>query len=938
MSLVIGLALTLLAATGQWLGLWQPLERLAADARWRHFAADTPPPSNRIVHVDIDDLSIARTGRWPWPRSYLARVVDELRRAGAEVIAFDILIDEPQPPRAVRQNTPARPEAPDARSDDPNAGSLRLVHDDDRLVQSIEQAGNVVMAMVAARRSARGPVARQAIERLVDDPLLDADPLVTSMQLTGERAAYVRESLSLLKERAIRRRLLSLVDARGRLPAFDSCRAVILADLPDSVTGAVEQRILRREYDTVRSLAHLRRATLPSPRPDDPVTARTPLWPITRAAAGVGSVTYEADPDGHVRSVPLWISEGGRLYPHFALVIACRMLDVPIGTLRIVDHRTVIPDAAMADGTRQDIRIPMRRARHGDGWTLDRDRVTIPWPSDATSWQGLYTPNGNAPSRHVSIGRLVEAPRERADLADNELQADLHAAAILNEPMLQGFGIAPLKADYIAMIDARESGELSAVQIAERTGLRAKVLDKAEQVLGMFEGLDDLSDEEAALKQSLQTHARFLKMHKAEAQRGRKAIADYQRSLRDRVEGAACLVGWTATGSIADFVPTWLDGRTPGVAIHGAVLNGILTDHIVRRAPLGVDVGLVGLVGLLVSIVTARLAPVGALLVTVGLVAGYVLVNGMVLFDRMDLQAAAAGPAAAAGLAWISITVYRLVREQRERARITRQFKNYVSRDLVDLLVANPNLIKQGRHELTCMFSDIAGFTGVSERLGPEQTIELLNRYLRAMTHQIIDGRGTVNKYLGDGIMAFWGAPLDDDQHTLNACRSMLRCIEQMKRLADDERLVGLPRLFMRVGIATGPMMVGDCGAPPERSDYTVIGDTVNLASRLEASNTQFGTQVLLNRRTHERVADDVVARPIGRIVVVGRDEPEPVYELLAMNAQATDAQRRFAKASAEAVAAYADGDFERAGRCFEDLAGQFGRSELTDLYLDRCR
>lgn len=932
-SLLIGLALTALAAGGEGLGLWQPVERIAADWRWRYAANHTPDPSDRVVHVDIDDLSLARTGRWPWPRTYLAHVVDELHRAGARVIAFDLLLDDPQRPRAV----PVEPATTDANTA-ADAPAFRLIEDDRRLVRSVERAGNVVAAMVASREAAEGPVARRSVAALEQDPAIDAEALIERLGLAGEEATFVRDSINLLKERAVRARLQALAEQRGQLPSVPVCRELIFPEIDAAVRDAAEINLLQRQHEAVRSLGHLRRATVRSHRGDDPVSVRTPLWPLTRAAAGVGSVTYEADPDGHVRSVPLWVSDRGRLYPHFALVIACHFLDVPLGSVRVTDEATILPGATWPDGTRGEVRVPMLAARPGDGWGLPRDRVMVPWPSNAQRWERLFDPGGESRGQHISIGTLVEAPDERADLAHNELQADLHAAAILNQPLLQGFGIAELKADYIRLIAAREAGALTAAEVGQRAQLRQAVLDKAEQVLGMFEGLTDLADDERALKQTLTRHAPYLALHMAEAQRGREAIASYERRLREQVEGAACLIGWTATGSIADFVPTWLDERTPGVVIHGAVLNGILTRHFVDRAPPWLDAAMVVLVGVLVSIVTALVAPIRALAIAGGVVAAFLAVNAFVAFDRLDVQVAAAGPGITAALAWMSITVYRLVLEQRERARITKQFKNYVSRDLVDLIVADPSLIKQGRHELTCMFSDIAGFTSVSERLGPEQTIGLLNEYLRAMTHEIMDGRGTVNKYLGDGIMAFWGAPLDDDQHTLNACRSMLRCIGQMDKLGEDERFGDLPRLFMRVGIATGPMMVGDCGAPPDRSDYTVIGDTVNLASRLESSNKQFGTQVLLNRRTHELVAGDVLARQVGRIVVVGRDQPEPVYELLAMADHATDAQRRFAADTDAAVAAYVNGAFDEAVKRFEQFAERYGPSPLIDLYIGLCR
>ena len=364
-------------------------------------------------------------------------------------------------------------------------------------------------------------------------------------------------------------------------------------------------------------------------------------------------------------------------------------------------------------------------------------------------------------------------------------------------------------------------------------------------------------------------HPRLRDFAQAEAT-SRQLIHDRRAELREKVSGKICLVGWTATGSITDKIHTALHPDTPGVVGHGAVINQILTGHYLTRVSVWVDVLVIFLLGAGVTLITSWMPPVRALVVSTVIGTVYVLLNGVALFDYGNTVVAIAGPSVAGMAAWMSVTVYRLVREQRERARITKQFKNYVSKDLVDLLVADPMLIKQGRHELTCMFCDIAGFTKVSEQLGPEEIIELLNRYLRVMTHRIMDGRGTVNKYMGDCIMAFWGAPLDDDTHTLNACRSVMSCFDAMRELEKDPFFQKLPKLTIRFGLATGPMMVGDCGAPPDRSDYTVIGDTVNLASRLGVGQ-QAVRYARPHQRSHRRAAGRHDAGPPDRSAAGGR-------------------------------------------------------------------
>lgn len=1002
-SVSIGLAATALVMALAAAGLADWLERPMLDVRSRWFATATPPPSPRIVHIDIDDRSLVATQRWPWPRAMLGQVVDELDRAGAKVIAFDVLFTERQPRRPVLQgeagaqaeSSPTDPTGaidasvdegvPDmdtgagdagvaVAADDVAARRVEVIDDDRRFAEAIVRAGNVVLA-VYAQPDPPNPLAERVVVLVMTEPLLDADAVVARLGLTGDDATRVRSRLPALKAEAFARLLWALAEARGRAPTLAEARAAILPDLPAYVVGSPELTLLGQQRDAVASRLELDRRLSPADIADDPVRLVTPIPPLMAAADAVGSVSYEADADGKVRSVPLWVVHDGRRVPHFALAIACAYWNIPVDDLRVSDDATIVP-AGDGDGDGGDAEgqgpgdqprrvVPMLHARGGEGWLYENHRMLVAWPTNAPRWEHLLDPQQARTVGHIPIGPIVELHRLRRRVAHNRRQADLALVNLAGHEVVGGMFGGDRRVQAFAELlhqadaDAANAGPGDSPDSAgagdparRRAELRRYTLDQIDRLKQQFDRLLALAEADAdaaaalaeeialaraaapALDQAIANH----RAARAAADAGADQIARFEAQLAQQVDGAICLIGWTATGSLADFVPTSIDERTPGVVVHAAVLNSLLTGHFIDRAPLGVDLLIIAALGLVATAATALLPPVLALAIGLAMAFGYFVFNGWLLYDVADVWVAAAAPLLAAGLAWITITVYRLIAEQRERARITRQFKNYVSGDLVDLIVANPALIKQGRHELTCMFSDIAGFTSVSERLGPEKTIDLLNEYLRTMTHQIMAGRGTVNKYLGDGIMAFWGAPLDDDQHTLNACRSMLRCIEQMRQLQNEPRFADLPRLFMRVGIATGPMMVGDCGAPPERSDYTVIGDTVNLASRLESANKQFGTQVLLNHRTYQLVKDRMIARPVGRIRVVGKQQYEQPFELLGERGEADDETAAKCELTEAAVEAYIAGDFERAAKLFEQLDQRFGPIPLTRRYLDSCR
>ena len=202
---------------------------------------------------------------------------------------------------------------------------------------------------------------------------------------------------------------------------------------------------------------------------------------------------------------------------------------------------------------------------------------------------------------------------------------------------------------------------------------------------------------------------------------------------------------------------------------------------------------------------------------------------------------------------------------------------------MIDQIVKDPESLKLGgvRRELSIFFSDLAGFSGISEGLDAEPLTQLLNDYLGDMTTIILDADGTLDKYEGDAIMAFWNAPIEQDDHAARAVRSALRC---QAKLADERESLSARAkapMTMRIGVHTGALVVGNMGSD-DRFDYTVLGDAANLASRLEGANKAFGTEILISESTWEqakRADPSLQARPVGLITVVGRTEPVMVYE-----------------------------------------------------------
>jgi adenylate cyclase len=267
-------------------------------------------------------------------------------------------------------------------------------------------------------------------------------------------------------------------------------------------------------------------------------------------------------------------------------------------------------------------------------------------------------------------------------------------------------------------------------------------------------------------------------------------------------------------------------------------------------------------------------------------------------------------------------------------------FRRYVPAELVRQLIQTGEGATLGGHkrELTVFFSDIAGFTTVAEQMGPEELMLHLSEYFDELTRILGDEKGTVDKYIGDGIMAFWGAPLPDEDHAGRACQAALRCQEGIRELNRKWAEAGKIALPTRIGLSTGETVVGNVGSS-ERINYTVMGDNVNLASRLEGVNRLYATQILVSPATYERTSDRFWFRPVDIIAVKGKTAQTTVYELVGRKEEGdTGAMAELCKEFTRGFNAYLKRDWTGAGDIFSRLSQKFPNDAATRLYLARCR
>jgi len=277
--------------------------------------------------------------------------------------------------------------------------------------------------------------------------------------------------------------------------------------------------------------------------------------------------------------------------------------------------------------------------------------------------------------------------------------------------------------------------------------------------------------------------------------------------------------------------------------------------------------------------------------------------------------------------------------EGRERQFIRRTFSQYMDKTIVDHVLQNPDIVKPGgkKARVTVLFADIAGFTTISERNSPEDTALMLHRVLNELTEVVIAEKGVVDKYIGDCIMAFWGSPLAMPKDEINACRCSLEFIEAIGRINIVFEGEGIPPVAIRVGLHTGDAIAGNMGSV-RLFDFTVVGDTVNLASRLESVNKVFGTSIIASEQTLANTYDLFLSRSLGPIEVKGKSEPVVVHEVLCENHDVNESVRRKIDLYNKAFAVYREGRFPEAVERFDALLKEFPLDGPSEFYRKRAQ
>jgi adenylate cyclase len=407
-------------------------------------------------------------------------------------------------------------------------------------------------------------------------------------------------------------------------------------------------------------------------------------------------------------------------------------------------------------------------------------------------------------------------------------------------------------------------------------------------------------------------------------------------------QGRLVLIGATATG-IGDLRATPFGGTNyPGVEIHANIIDNILNDRFLKRdaRSASIDVLLIFTFGIPLGIWMALVQPrwmwLGA-----GLLIPLVAVDYGAFLRGWWLNFTVPAMTLLGNVLLVSL--YRVLIEEKEKRKVRTAFGQYLSPEVIRRLLVNPQLVDPKKTNVTVMFSDIRGFTSISEKLDAQELALFLNQYLSDMTRIVFRYQGTLDKYIGDAVMAFWGAPFEEEGHAIRACNAALDMMERVRELQKEWEAQGKPRLEIGIGLNTGIASVGNMGSSL-RYGYTALGDSVNLSSRLEGLNKDYGTHIIVNETTYRAVkGDGFVFRELDLMRVKGKSQPVTIYQLLGRPADfaangSSETLRSQLEIFGRARELYRNRQWKSAQNAFRDFLEKWPMDGPSRIYVERCR
>ena len=836
---------------------------------------------SNVVFLNVDDNAIAYNGVFPWPRSVTADGILRLKEYGARALIFDIeFIDRGH------------------QGVDPIYLNRGLPADFERSFSEINSA------MADLFHAVRGG--------LIDREDID-DHAGAFFDFLGEE----RDRLFTNVQRIARDNDQYLIRASqlfGRSWVSLNLRA-------DPLWGEQSERRPIAEQRFAREIA-----AAPNAHTGRFVDVLPPLPGLALSAKGAGFTNVEIDSDGIRRRVYLAQNVEGHWYLQLAFAPLLHYLGDP--QLELGRRRMTIRDARMPGGGTRDIRVPLDA----------RGRMLIDWPPE--DYFGKF--------HHVSFVYF-------SLMDDLEAQMELYVRALESaeivffsqfDPALERvpFMVRDLLELFDAIHDARSFAmeHVCEESFASNVRLRGLSRDLIREILDIDPAarvddmIPDLIEAFPWMADGIQEEAAYIAQ-----------VTQYLRINLDRYEGIDArlatelydrfvIIGRVDTGTTdIGANPFW--GEYINVGTHGVVLDMILAESFITPVDTLWRILFTMVFVLLFLTASSRLPPtpraVSGFLATI-----LVIVLSILLFRFTGVFFSPLINSFAMIGAVILREAIAYAGSEREKQFIRKAFSTYVSDDVVKEIISDPSRLQLGgtKRHMTAIFTDLKGFSTMSEQLDPEILVSILNRYLTAMSDVVLAEKGTIDKYIGDAIVAFFGAPVEMPDHALRACLSaitMRRIEKDLNKAILAEKVSPVP-LLTRIGINTGSMVAGNMGTE-NKMNYTIMGNAVNLAARLESANKQYGTWILAPERTIQEAGDSILSRKLDRIRVVGIKKPIQIYELINTQKDATPGERELVQTFDQAMTYYENRDWPAAMEGFwESMATDGGPSEM---YLKRC-
>ncbi|MDR2029072.1 MAG: CHASE2 domain-containing protein [Treponema sp.] len=647
-------------------------------------------------------------------------------------------------------------------------------------------------------------------------------------------------------------------------------------------------------------------------RTPDKIDIIPAIYKLISQAKGAGFVNADADKDGYRRRIHLLLKHHGYYYGHLGLTALLDMIGNP--NIEVSNSSIILRDAKIKGGAPRDIRIP--RARDGS--------VLMKWPpKDFIDY-----------NNKLSSWELIKYNRLEAAFARNLALMDESGFFYYwdeDESPLEKYN----NANYIKELLYEGENPDAGISFETYLDFRQDYLSSCGLFLdGPYEEaiLYDVGDDG-----ELRT---FVEDVFGKTREQFKEMLEIRETLSARTGGTLAIIGVAATSMTDEGLITFQE-QYPNVGTYATVVNMILSGEFLDDAPLWVSLLIAIILSFGLALVIKKLDNAGKFVLAGVFTLLISLVFFLVFFISTKRYVGAVVPVVSVTLTFLSLSGINFFSTIREKSFLRSAFSRYLAPQVIDQIILDPSKLNLGgeKRQMTAIFTDIQGFSTIAEGLDPADLVNLLNRYLTTMSNIVLENRGTIDKYEGDAIIAFFGAPVYVEDHAALACHTAVRMKKAERGLnvqIMEEGLSPSP-LFTRVGINTGDMIVGNMGTP-NKMDYTIMGNAVNLAARLEGVNKQYHTGgILISEYTREKLGDDFLLRSLDRVRVVGINTPLRLYELLDIRQEADTALIEMVTSWEGAIERYERREFEEALKNFRSIMEGDDKDRVAKLYHARC-